>query len=280
MGAARTAILFLLFLWTYKSEAVCTEIKEQLKDFTELLDLKYATCDDEVQAILDGHMKLRQDGTPEQLFTVELAPSFGKPSTREATEQRILETAAESLKQKLRQTSDKSWKNLSGIMESSNFTASAADRYWRASTFRFKRDPLFKFTGRFSGASGALKEWFETKLVQGDTDYLDITRIDMETMGALMSGRSAPVKSVKSVFTSKTYKELKVVEVGILWYPHEETPRMKLFRVEMFAWRRVKRTLFHTKVRNAVRGVFNAAEYTLKKSVRQEVLEAECLLSE
>ncbi|GAB1602306.1 uncharacterized protein LOC115232471 [Argonauta hians] len=119
-------------------------------------------------------------------------------------------------------------------------------------------------------------KWFANELIQ-DEDILAATRIDIVDMGNIVGLTGATVDSLESLLVKRDYAERSVVDVGILRYPDTKHPYFKLFRIQLFAYRKSARILFVQKDESGIRGQYESKIFrpneTVMEKLRTEVKE-------
>ncbi|XP_029658213.1 uncharacterized protein LOC115232471 [Octopus sinensis] len=127
----------------------------------------------------------------------------------------------------------------------------------------------------------AVALWFANDLIK-DADILAATRIDIVDFANIVGLTGATVDSLESLIVKNDYAERSVVDVGVIRYPDADHPYFKLFRIQLFAYRKSNRVLFVQKDASGIRGLYQSKVFRpnptilgkLRADVRERAMKA------
>lgn len=124
----------------------------------------------------------------------------------------------------------------------------------------------FKFDGSPSKAVvNEVHSWF-VSLIK-DEDVLDDTKIDIDTLGAVVAMTGAHVNDLETLVYSHCIQEKEVMDIGVLRYPDIDHPYFKVYRIQLNAWADCERVLFVQNDSNGITGVFTCRKFKPRASV-------------
>ncbi|XP_014778870.1 uncharacterized protein LOC106875294 [Octopus bimaculoides] len=109
-------------------------------------------------------------------------------------------------------------------------------------------------------------EWFKNEVVV-DPDVLAATKIDIVDFGNFVAATGAALDSLAALFVKRDYAERSVVDLGIIRYPDLDHPYFKLFRIQLFAYRKNARILVVQRDESGIKGQFESKIFRPNKTV-------------
>ncbi|GAB1602307.1 uncharacterized protein LOC115232471, partial [Argonauta hians] len=119
----------------------------------------------------------------------------------------------------------------------------------------------------------AVIDWFVNKLVI-DKDVLAATKIDIVDFANIVGLTGAAIDSLESILMKNVYVERSVVDVGVLRYPDLKHPFFKLFRIQLFAYKKSSRILFVQKDESGIRGQYESKVFRPNDTVMKRLSKA------
>ncbi|KIP07644.1 hypothetical protein PHLGIDRAFT_13087 [Phlebiopsis gigantea 11061_1 CR5-6] len=99
---------------------------------------------------------------------------------------------------------------------------------------------LFKLKKKdFSADDAVVMAWF-THLVQ-DQDALLSTKIDIRVMVGIVANTGAAMEALDDIFYNKESHSKIIVDIGVLRFPDQSHPYIKVYRIKLEAWSQSKR---------------------------------------
>ncbi|GAB1599868.1 hypothetical protein Ahia01_000264200, partial [Argonauta hians] len=141
----------------------------------------------------------------------------------------------------------------------------------------YKKDfKAFESLGLSNGASNKaiaeqVKTWF-VNLIQ-DKDILDSTQIKIEDFANIAAASGAAVDSFAALLYKKVYIKRDVVDLGVIRYPDMEHPYLKMYRIELFAYRKSERILMVEKTSSGIGGTINVRRFIPRGTVISKLKE-------
>ncbi|XP_014778869.1 uncharacterized protein LOC106875293 [Octopus bimaculoides] len=111
-----------------------------------------------------------------------------------------------------------------------------------------------------------VSDWFANELID-DPDVLADTKIEILDYANIVASTGAKIKGFRSVLLRNHYVERSVVDMGVLRYPDLNKPYFKLFRIQLFAYRKSKAVLFMQKDESGIRGQYQSMIFVPNESI-------------
>ncbi|KAF5632674.1 hypothetical protein F52700_6210 [Fusarium sp. NRRL 52700] len=246
-----------------------------------MVDGKLQKAEDLVKGFDFSKMSTK-DSTRDDFLHCSLAPSFGTLNgdtiKKLDDEMKIMIVGLTKALAKL-PANQRSWDTIVSLCAQNPLLAPLDEGVSRSDSLIKNSSGDFKTDG--SPDSGIVKEvnaWFK-KLIS-DEDVINSTKIDIDVLGRIVAQSGATIDSFEAFFAKTEEHEKTLVNIGVLRYPDMDNPFFKIYRIQLTAWSKSERVLFHQEDQNGIQGLFNMRRYKPRGSVidnlRQEVKQKAC----
>ncbi|CAI9724080.1 Hypothetical predicted protein [Octopus vulgaris] len=116
-------------------------------------------------------------------------------------------------------------------------------------------------------------DWFKNEVVV-DPDVLAATKIDIVDFANFVAATGAALDSLAALFVKRDYAERSVVDLGIIRYPDLDHPFFKLFRIQLFAYRKNTRIAFVQNDKSGIKGQFESKIFRPQTTVLKQMAES------
>ncbi|GAB1606693.1 uncharacterized protein LOC115210937 isoform X1 [Argonauta hians] len=110
-----------------------------------------------------------------------------------------------------------------------------------------------------------IQSWFENLI--GDTDVLNATQINIDDISNFVAETGARVTNFVHAFYQTLFKQKKIVDVGVIRYPDIDNPFFRLFRIELFAFRKCERIIGIQKDESGIKGLYESTKFVPRESI-------------
>jgi len=116
-----------------------------------------------------------------------------------------------------------------------------------------------------------VEAWFSSLIsVSGDEDVINSTRIDIRSLGNIVASTGASCVWFEAILGKNEYNSHTMLEIGVLRYPHPETPYFKAYRIKLKAWSDSTTAFYLQSDTNGIEGEFSSCRFKPRHNVMDQ----------